>query len=108
MHAKVNSSHKPSAGEGWEEVLRVAGRMLPEPVELSPRAEIAWHDHESRSLAERADAALKLGQSGLPWTAVAETALNFSQTEIARISAERSSDALTTLFAGAQEQGGLG
>lgn len=74
LHAKV-TGHKASLGEGHEELLRVAGLMLPEPVELSPRAALGWADHESRSLAERADAASKLATI-LPDQAIIEKVLN--------------------------------
>jgi hypothetical protein len=100
MHAKVNASHKPSLGEGWEEVLRLGGMMLPDPVELSPRAGLTWADHESRSLGERADAFQKLagGESGLPWQAAAEIALNLSQDQITRFDAARSGDVIGQLL----------
>ena len=91
MHAGV-TSHKASAGEGFEELLRLGGVMLPEPVTLSPRAELDWKDHESRSLAERADAAVKLASiPGLPWQAVAERALNATHDEINRWEADLAS-----------------
>ncbi len=102
MHATVNASHKPSLGEGWEELLRLGGMMLKAPVALSPRAELSWADHESRSLGERADAALKLSQAGLPWQGVAEMALNLSQDEISRYEAMQSSGALGDLIRTAQ------
>lgn len=97
LHAKVGGLHKPSLGEGWEEVLRLAGLMLPVPVRLSPRAELVWMDHQSRSLAERADAATKL-KDVLPWQAVAEMALKATPDQIARWEAQRSSDTLGQLL----------
>jgi len=100
LHAKV-TGHKASLGEGWEDVHRLAGRMAKEPYELSPRAELTWKDHESRSLAERADAASKL-KDVVPWQVVAEMALNATQEEIARWTAERGADSLTKLVAEAQ------
>lgn len=102
MHATVNASHKPSLGEGWEEVMRLGGMMLPDSVELSPRASTIWADHESRSLGERADAAVKLAQAGMPWQAVAEYALNLSQDAITRFEAMQSSGALGALLLEAQ------
>jgi hypothetical protein len=60
---------------------------------LSPQAEIVWKDHESRSLAERADAATKLASiAGMPFEVVAEKALNATQAEIARWTALGASD----------------
>ncbi len=98
MHATVNASHKPSLGEGWEEVLRLGGMMLEQPVELSPRASLSWADHESRSLGERADAALKLSQAGLPWQGVADMALNLGQDAIARYESQQAGGALGDLI----------
>lgn len=92
MHAAV-TSHKASLGEGWEEVDRLCGELLEAP--LSPEAETLWHDHEARSLGERADAWSKL--SDLPWQARAELALNASAETIARWSAEQASNPLAIL-----------
>jgi hypothetical protein len=100
MHAKV-SGHKATLGEGWEEVLRLGGLMLDQPVQLSPRAQLLWKDNESRSLAERADAATKL-KDILPWQALAEQVLNASQDDISRWESMRASDAMGALIAAAQ------
>jgi Phage portal protein, SPP1 Gp6-like len=97
LNAKV-IDHKASAGEGWEEVLRLCGLMVDAP--LSPRAELVWLDHESRSLAERADAASKLAAI-MPWQILAERVLNATQDEIARWEALRAGDALSQLVAAA-------
>ncbi len=86
LHAKV-TGHQASLGEGWEEVLRLAGRMLPEPVDLSPRASLQWADRESRSLAERADAAAKLATI-LPQQAIIEKVLGVSSDEAAQFAAQ--------------------
>lgn len=105
LNGKVNAEHKPSLSEGWEEVLRLGGRMLDKPVDLSPRAELQWMDHESRSLAERADAAAKLASiEGLPWPAVAEMALNASQEQIARWTAEAAANPLSELMRQVQDE----
>lgn len=108
LHAAVNGSHKPSLGEGWEEVQRIGGLMLPEPVKLSRRAELAWADHESRSLAERADAFSKLVASGpdgggLPWQAAAELALGIGNDQIRRYESEMAGSALASLITAARE-----
>lgn len=102
MHATVNASHKPSLGEGWEEVMRLGGLMLPEQVVLGPRAATTWADHESRSLGERADAALKLAQAGMPWQGVADMALNLSKDRISQYEAMDSSGVLGDLMREAQ------
>lgn len=108
LHAAVNGSHKPSLGEGHEEILRLGGLMLPTPVVLPQQASLSWADHESRSLAERADAFSKLAAAGangtgLPWQASAEIALGLGQDAIRRYEAEQSGSALSTLIAAARE-----
>jgi hypothetical protein len=95
--------HKVSLGEGWEELLRVGGMQLDTPVELSPRAELTWSDHENRSLAERADAASKLVNI-LPQAALLEYVLNLTAEQIARIQTQRAGDALSQLVAAAAAQ----
>lgn len=86
LHAKV-TSHKASLGEGHEETLRLAGRILPQEITLPPGAETVWADHESRSLAERADAASKL-KDILPAQAIMEMVLNATPEQIARWEAQ--------------------
>jgi hypothetical protein len=100
MNAKV-VDHKSTLGEGYEEMLRVAGLALPDPVYLSPRAELQWMDHEARSMAERADAAVKL-KDILPPQVLWQKVLNLSHDEIARIE----SYALSPLFAALREPAG--
>lgn len=104
MHAAVNGSHKPSLSEGWEEVLRLGGLMLPEPVVLSRRASLSWVDHQSRSLAERADAFSKLSApGGLPWIAAAEIALGIGTDDLRRYETEQAGSALAQLITAARE-----
>lgn len=100
LHAKVQGLHKPFLGEAWEDVLRLAGLMLPESVALSPRATLEWADHESRSLAERADAALKM-KDILPWQVIAQRFLNATSDDIDQWAVWRSSDGLGSLLAAA-------
>lgn len=88
--------HHGTLGEGWEEVYRVAGLMLDSPIEVPYETEIVWQDHETRSLAERADAATKL-KDLLPWQAVAEMALNASPELIAKWESYDAGGALSTL-----------
>ncbi len=88
--------HKGSLGDGWLEVNRLCGRALPEPVLLPQRAQLLWKDHEARSMAERADAAVKL-KDILPWQLLAERYLNLSQDDIRRAEAMPASDVLTQL-----------
>jgi hypothetical protein len=95
LHAKC-TGYKGSLGGAWTDVLRLGGRVGKDKYELSPRAAVWWMDHESRSLAERADAAAKL-KDVMPWMVLAERVLNASQDDINRWSALRGSDALSVL-----------
>lgn len=97
MHAAV-TGHKSTLGEGWEEVNRLCGMVL--DVEISPQAEMVWMDHQSRSLAERADAASKL-KDILPPLAIAELVLNATQDQINRWNAQSATSPLLQLMAAA-------
>lgn len=99
LHGKVSQRHQPQMGGGWESVFRRCA--LIRDAELAPTAQVRWADHETRSLAERADAASKL-KDILPWQAVAEAALNANADQIAQWEAQRGSDAMTSLLAAAQ------
>ena len=101
MAAQVGN-YQGSLGDGWEDVLRLGGLMLETPVLLSPRAALQWRDHESRSLAERADAATKLKEI-LPWQALAESVLNASQADISRWETMRASEGFGALVAAASQ-----
>jgi hypothetical protein len=92
------SGHTATLGGGWEEICRLGGMVLDEPVELSQQAEMRWKNPEFRTLAEVADAVSKLKEV-LPWVAIAEYALNASQEEISRWQAMRASDPLNELLA---------
>lgn len=102
LHAKVDGIHQPFLGEGHEETLRVAALVLGEDVEIPPTAELQWLDHESRSMAERADAATKVSSLGLPPLFIAEKFLNFTQEEIGRIETMVAGSALDELLRAAQ------
>lgn len=95
LHAKC-SDYKPEAGEGWEQVMRLTC-LEADNSALSPRAELQWRDSESRSLAERADAASKL-KDVLPQVAIAELALNVTQDQWRRWQAESSGNAIANLI----------
>ena len=98
MHAAV-TGHEATLGEGWEDVCRLAGRIL--GTELTPQASLQWADHSSRSLAERADAFTKLASS-LPWVAAAEIALNVTDEQIARWQTEQAMSPIMSLIRDAQ------
>jgi hypothetical protein len=102
LHAKV-TNYKATTGEGWEEVLRLGGLMTDDQVVLSPRAELKWKDHESRSMAERADAATKIASVGFPWQVIADKYLNFTSDEISKMEALLASSALTSLIKQVEE-----
>lgn len=97
LHAKC-SDYKPSLGEGWEQVCRLMGLMSDDEVELSRLAKMQWKDHESRSLAERADAAGKLA-GVLPPVAIATRILNFSMEEWRAWAAEESANPIAQIAA---------
>lgn len=106
LGAKVKGIHKPFIGEGWEEVLRVAGLMLDEPIEVPPTAELQWADHESRSLAEMADAATKISSIGFPWQIVASRYLNWTAEQVDQAeSVMAGSSILQQLVEGAAQNG---
>jgi hypothetical protein len=90
-------THKSSLGEGWEETMRLTGLMSDDEIELPQTAELQWSDHETRSLAERADAAVKL-KDALPQSVIAQYALNLSADQLSRMQAERAGDVLSTLL----------
>lgn len=97
LNSRVDD-HKPSVAEGWEDMLRVVGLMLPQSVELPNDAQVAWVNRESRSLAERADAAVKL-KDIFPWQAILEIVFDLTQDDISRYETMRASDALTATLA---------
>lgn len=104
LHAKVDGIHKPFIGESWEEVVLVGGLMLPEPIKVPRSTEMWWLDKQSRSLAEMADAAVKL-KDLLPNTFIAEKYLGFTQEEISRIQADTAGSALDQLLRSATTNG---
>jgi hypothetical protein len=63
--AKV-SRRSRHVGEDWEEVIRTAFRMTGNPAAADIAAETIWADFETRSLAQLADALLKLGNLSVP------------------------------------------
>jgi hypothetical protein len=104
LHAKV-TSYKKSVGSAWLEVSRLLGMMSDEGVLLSPRAEFHWMNHESRSLAEAADAATKWASIGIPIPVIADKCLNFSAEEVTKLEAQMLNDPFAKLVAGAAKEG---
>lgn len=97
--SKVRRHHR-SLGESWEEVTRLALRVKnPEdPRGFDQNAQIIWKDPESRSLAERADAATKLSSIGMPWQGIASIVLGLTPQEISRLDSQGGSDVLSELL----------
>lgn len=94
------SGHKIGLGESWEEVMRLALRVLDpdDPRGQQIDGETLWKSSESRSLAEQADAATKL-QTILPGEAVWERLLDATPQEMARWRSLAADAALTGLLA---------
>lgn len=82
LNARVDD-HRPNVSDGWEDMVAVAGIMLPAPVQVPRSTEIRWLSKELRSLSERADAATKLREV-MPWQAIAELCFDASQDQIGR------------------------
>lgn len=99
LTSKTYRHHRP-IGEGWEEVSRLALRIKNPSSKTAddPSVEVAWRDPESRSLAERADAATKLASTNLPWQFIGEKVFNLSPQEIQEIDALRGSDVLAEVL----------
>jgi hypothetical protein len=104
--SKVHQHHR-SLGESWEDVIRLALRVKnpDDPRGQDTSAEIIWRDPESRSLAERADAATKLASIGMPWSVIASKVLGMSPQEIARAESQQSALMLESLIKKPSEGG---
>lgn len=89
--------HQRTIGEAWEEVARLMLIASGVGVAGLGGIEVVWKDPESRSMAERADAASKLTQI-LPWQALARKVLGASPQEISEWEAQRASDGLTAML----------
>lgn len=90
--AKVRR-HQMAFGEAWEEVMRLAGRAANIPGADDAQLETIWRNPETRSDAERADAAVKLSTIGVPWEAIMEY-LGYTNQQITRMRSQRATDAL--------------
>lgn len=77
-------------GESWEQAMRLAFMLLGE--EAAVDAETIWTEPERRNEAAAADAAVKKQSVGVPWRQIMED-LRYSPQQIARMDAERTSDA---------------
>jgi hypothetical protein len=89
---KVERKQRPF-GEGLEEAMGIARRFAGEP-DAPVDSEVVWADAQTESEATITDAVIKQFSGGLiPWEAALEK-LGYSQTQIARFSTMRLSDAL--------------
>lgn len=81
-------------GESWEEVMRLAGKVEGIPALAdSDSSETLWRDPESRSMAELADAALKLKTIGFPFRNLAAR-MGETPQEIERMVADKAAEDL--------------
>lgn len=85
-------------GEGWEEVMRLAFKVLGDPRGDITDAETIWADPEYRSEAELADALIKRSAIGVPRQQLWEDA-GYTQTQISRFKAFEAEDTLSNLLA---------
>ena len=86
-------------GEAWEEAFSLAMQAM--GVAAPDDIEIVWADAESRSLAARADAAVKLQAIGYPFPALARK-MGDTEAEIARLAAERAAEPIAIDLVAAQ------
>lgn len=83
------------AAESWEQVMSLAFTFAGDEERASRRdMQCVFASPERFSLAERFDAATKAQAAGVPWRQVMADVLQYGPQEIARMEAERSSDAL--------------
>lgn len=88
-------------GEAIEDALRLAYAYLGDPRSEDLDMGVIWADPQYRSLAEKADAAVKLGAAGVPWRTLMQSVLDYAPDDVARMERERASDALTTFLGAA-------
>lgn len=81
-------------GRAWEQVARlmVAARTGADPASVD--VAVSWSDPATRSVAQQADAVVKLFQSGLIPASVALARLGYTDSEIESIRAARRAEAL--------------
>lgn len=102
--------HHRSLGESHEDVSRLMLRVKDpnDPRGKDQNAQIIWKDPESRSLAERADAATKLASINMPWQVIGSLVLGMTPQEIRRVDSQRGSEVLGELLKQAQPQNANG
>ena len=80
-------------GEGWEEVVRTAFRIIGHPAAEDSAGEVIWKDFETRSEAQRVDALVKMRTLGVPievlWARWGASPQEIEQWRILRAQEER-------------------
>lgn len=95
-------------GEAAEDVIRLAYAWLDDPQASRLDSEVIWADPQYRSLAEKADAAVKMSAAGVPWRTIMTQVLGYSPQEVGRMESERASDALTQVLMAPAAQPAIG
>ena len=90
-------ARQASFGRSWEDVARlmVAVRDGADPQRVDVR--VTWADAATRSIAQEADAVVKLFQAGLLPASYALKRLGYSDTEVTEIAAARRGDSLNSM-----------
>ncbi|MEH3055534.1 MAG: phage portal protein [Patulibacter minatonensis] len=83
--------HKRPWGEAATDIGRLVAKIVEPDAERDASAHATWGDDESRTMAERADAALKL-KDIIPWQAIVAKVLNATPAEIAVWEGQRASE----------------
>lgn len=98
--AKVRRHHR-SLGESWEDVTRLALRVRnpDDPRGHDQQAQVIWTEPETRSIAERADAATKLHSIGMPLQVIMSKVLAMTPQEISRADTAMAGETLQRLLA---------
>lgn len=99
-HVAKVTERETHYGEAAEEAIRIAYLLMGDTERATQfDSEVIWADPQYRSLAEKADAAVKLGAAGVPWRTLMLTVLGYTPRQVARMEAERASDVMTALLA---------
>lgn len=85
-------------GESWEQVMRLAFRVLDDPRGKVIDSETIWRNPESRSDAELTDSLVKLQSLGVPWKQLMEDR-GYTPQQITRMETMRMEEALTVASA---------
>lgn len=99
-HVAKVTERETHYGEAAEDAIRIAYLLMGDAERAAQfDSEVIWADPQYRSLAEKADAAVKLGAAGVPWRTLMLTVMGYTPRQVARMESERTSDVLTALLA---------